>query len=100
MMRFRFVLICMAFSMAAPTVPASQKEKTHPVQATALLAAIRKADKIVVHDGSLLVYEGGKVAPQRIIYSSDNPQDISELRESITIEPPNGWFRCACIPPI
>src|SRR5258706_9965806 len=96
-MRFLFVLICLAPLGAARAVPANPKEKTHLVKAAELISTIREADKIVVYDSRFAIY--GDEVPSHI-YSSENPQDISELRESIAIEPPNGWFRCACIPPV
>ena len=34
--------------------------------------------------------------PSTQIYVSTNPKDIETLRESISIIPPQGWFRCAC----
>jgi hypothetical protein len=99
-MRIRFALACTTLLLAVSFASADKREKTHAVKPAELLAAIGQADKIVVSDSAPGAYVGGGSAPPRVLYSSASPRDISELREAIAIEPPKGWFRCACIPPI
>src|ERR1700676_447265 len=99
-MLLRIGLIYATVLFAVSSLSADDNEKTHPAKPAELLAAIGQADKIVLYDGTAAVYvSGGDPAP-RILYTSVNAKDISELKQSIVIEPPNGWFRCACIPPI
>jgi len=79
---------------------ADETARTHPVRPTELLSTIGHADKIVVYDSAPAIYTDGTRAPARILYTSVDPRDILELRKAIVIEPPRGWFRCACYPPI
>jgi hypothetical protein len=99
-MRIRFALTCATLLLAVWSESADNREKTHAVKPAELLAAVGKADKIVVSDSTPGADVGGGSATPRILYSSASPRDISELREAIAIEPPKNWFRCACIPPI
>lgn len=99
-MRIHFALTCATLLLAVSSASADNREKAHSVKPAELLAAIGQADKIAVSDTTPGAYVGGGSAPPRVLYSSASPRDISELREAIAIEPPKGWFRCACIPPI
>lgn len=94
----RFVLASATFLFAVAALPAQDKEKTHAAKPAELLAAISHADKIVVYDGTPAIAVGGGEAAPSILYSSVNPQDILELKQSIIMEPPREWFRCACYP--
>lgn len=67
---------------------AYQDQKGHPVKPTELLVAVGQADRIQVYSG----------IPRKILYTSMKPEDIPELRRAIAVRPPNGWFRCACVP--
>lgn len=96
----RLAVVCAIFVFGCPFLAADETAKTHPVRPTELLVTIGRADKIVVYDSSPAIYTDGTSAPARILYTSVNRRDISELREAIVIEPPRGWFRCACYPPI
>lgn len=66
----------------------SADEGPHAVSPAEQLA-IRRADTIMVLGGG---------PPYSPVYSSTNPKEISELRTVVAIEPPRGWFRCACFP--
>src|SRR6266478_924136 len=99
-MRIHFALTCATLLLAVSFAAADNREKTHAVRPAELLAVIGHADKIVVSDSMPGAIVGGGSAPPRILYSSASLRDISELRKAIIIEPPKGWFRCACIPPI
>jgi hypothetical protein len=66
----------------------------HPVNSAELLTAVGRADKIVVYNFSI---DGGP-KNRDILFSSRKPSDIAELRRSLVIEPPAGWYRCACLP--
>ncbi|HZI58777.1 MAG TPA: hypothetical protein VFF39_18485 [Verrucomicrobiae bacterium] len=58
------------------------------------------ADKIVVYNSTPSISISGENLTPDIIYSSADPKDIAELMRAISVAPPRGWFRCACIPPI
>jgi hypothetical protein len=67
----------------------------HPItqpDVAALLSAIGNSDRVAVF------YENGATEAEHQIYVSTNPKDIEALKESISIIPPQGWFRCACEP--
>lgn len=98
LIRVGFVCVTLLFAVSA--LSADDKEKTHPARPKELLTAIGHADKIVVYDGTPFSYVDGEKATPRILYSSVSPKDILELKQSIVIEPPKEWFRCACYPPI
>ncbi|MCU1308970.1 MAG: hypothetical protein JWO20_95 [Candidatus Angelobacter sp.] len=99
-MLLRIALICAMLLSTASLGLAGEKEKTHPVRPTELLDIIGRADKVILYDSTPAMYVSGGSVPPAILYSSTNPRDISELKESIAVERPKSWFRCACIPPI
>jgi len=66
----------------------------HPANPSELLAAIDHADKLVVYNFNF----GAEQNKRQILYSSLNRKDISELKQSLIVEPPTEWFRCACMP--
>lgn len=75
-------------------VSAQDELNPHPANPAELLAAVDRADKIVVYN-----YDAEAEDQNRdILYSSLRLKDISELRQSLVIEPPKEWFRCACFP--
>jgi len=77
------------------SVYAQQDElNPRPANVSELLAAIDRADRLVVYNVSFKT-ERNK---QKVLYSSLKRRDISELERSLIIEPPTEWFRCACLP--
>src|SRR5271157_6018399 len=96
----RIAVICTTLLFGCPFMSAGETARTHPVTPTELPVTIGHADKIVVYDSTPAIYTDGTSVPARILYTSVDPKDISELREAIVVEPPRGWFRCACYPPI
>jgi hypothetical protein len=95
-MPLRFAIICATFLFAGPFLSSDKETETHAVNPPELYATIDRADKVVVR--SEFVDEEDSRYPTGILYTSVNPKDISELRESLTILSPKQWFRCACLP--
>jgi hypothetical protein len=84
-MRVRNSLACViVFFLAAQ---AGAARKNHPVKLEELLAVIGRADKVEVYG-----------MRGEVLYSSSSAADLAALRSAITIETPQGWFRCACMP--
>lgn len=76
------------------SVSAQDELNPHPASPAELLAAVDRADKLVVYNYEIEAEKQN----QDILYSSSRLKDISELRQSLIIEPPKEWFRCACLP--
>jgi len=70
------------------SVSAQDELNPHPANPPELLAAVERADKLVVYDYGV----------EKGVYSSLEHKDISELRQSLVFDPPQEWFRCACFP--
>jgi len=75
-------------------------EKPHPARPRELLAAIDEANKIVVYDAMPVISMGQGSPPAVPLYSSEDRSDISALHDSLVMEKPRAWFRCACIPEV
>jgi hypothetical protein len=56
-----------------------------------LLTLIDRADRIEVYDLRSL-------KSARLVYSSSDRKDLSELKAAIVVEEPRDWFRCSCMP--
>jgi len=97
---FRIALVCTTIHFSVCPLSAQEKAVTHAARPSELLAAIGHADKIVVYDSSPTISTDGGSPSPAVLYSSTNPKDISGLQQSIQMERPREWFRCACIPPI
>jgi hypothetical protein len=87
------VFITVAFGSAFAVYAQQDELNPHPANPSELLAAIDHADKLVVYN----FYLGAK-DKREILYSSLKRKDISQFKESLIIEPPTEWFRCACLP--
>jgi hypothetical protein len=83
-----------AFTSAFSVYSQQDELNSHPANGPELLAAIDRADKLVVYNFSF----GTEKNKREILYSSLKRRDISELERSLIIEPPAEWFRCACLP--
>jgi hypothetical protein len=88
------MVVSIAFSSAFPMYTRQTELNPHPVNGSELLAAIDRADKVVVYNSSF----GTKENKRDVLYSSLKRRDISALERSLIIEPPTEWFRCACLP--
>lgn len=55
-----------------------------------LLHAIDQADRVEVHDS--------RIGRGQTLYVSEERADLQSLKTSIMVKPPEGWYRCACIP--
>jgi hypothetical protein len=67
------------------------KEQKRPVRAADLFRLIDQADGVEVYDLR-------DINHARLLYSSSNQKDLSELKTAIAVEPPPDWFLCTCMP--
>jgi hypothetical protein len=65
-------------------------KRAHPVRLSDVQNLIDRADRVEVYDLQSL--------SARLVYSSSNRKDLVELKAAIIIQPPQEWFRCACLP--
>jgi hypothetical protein len=89
-MLIRASFIVAAALTIAFSVCAQDELNPHPANRAELLAAVDRADQLVVCNS--------KVEKQNVLYSSLRRTDISQLKQSLVIEQPTEWFRCACLP--
>jgi len=87
-------LVATAALCTGLTVPAQDVVNPHPAEVAELLAAVDRADKLAVYNYAFKAEHQN----QTILYSSSRRKDISQLKQSLVIEPPKEWFRCACAP--
>src|SRR5215472_13556373 len=88
------MVVTVAFTSVSSVYAQQDEVNPHPANPSELLAAIGDADKLVVYNFNF----GAKKDKQEILYSSIKHKDISQLKDSLIIEPPAEWFRCACMP--
>src|ERR1700740_2221855 len=93
-MLIRASFIVAAALTIAFSVPAQDELNPHPANRAELLAAVDRADQLVVYNDKVEPEEN----KQDVLYSSLRRTDISQLKQSLVIEPPTEWFRCACLP--
>lgn len=91
---FRAGFIATTTLIAVFSVSAQSELNPHPAKPAELLAAIDRADKLVVYDFDVEAEKND----QTTLYSSVKRKDISELKQSLVMEQPTEWFRCACLP--
>ncbi len=89
--RVRAALACAVLFCAASQLFAENRDH-RPVKPAQLYALIQKADQVIVSEP-----EVGSEGQVKVLFSSSDPKDISELRKAITLEPPGAWFVCMCI---
>jgi hypothetical protein len=84
--------IVLAFILFATALSESETAKqARPVRLKDLETLIDRADRLEVYDLRTL-------SAAQLVYSSSNPEDLSELKAAIVIQPPREWFRCSCMP--
>ena len=88
------IVVTVAFTFVFSVYAQKDELNPHPANPPELIAAIDHADKLVVYNFNF----GVKEDKREILYSSMKRKDISQLKESLIIEPPTEWFRCACMP--
>ena len=66
-----------------------QKTKAENLDFQKLTDLISQADKIVVYDY--------RMETERILFTSSDPKDIADFKESISIAAPDAWVRCSCM---
>lgn len=88
------MVVAVAFASISSVFAQQDELNLHPANPSELLAAINDADKLVVYNFNF----GAKEDKREILYSSMKRRDISQLKDSLIIEPPAEWFRCACMP--
>lgn len=76
----------------------AEEPKAHPVKPSELAAALAQADKIAIYDGRLAIYSDGRPAPAKVLYETENADDLSAFREAAAVDAPKEWFQCACLP--
>lgn len=79
----------LAFTLVAFLAGCGRKQENRPVEPEKLIALIKQADRIVVLD-----------SPQKdaeILFSSNEPKDIAEFSDALTVNVPKHEFHCACI---
>jgi len=80
--------ICL-FVLAFTQLQAAEEPEDYPVDPQQLNRIIEKADRLVVKSS----YDGdGKV-----LFESTARKDLDDLKNSLEIEIPEGWFVCMCI---
>lgn len=87
-MSYRILLfIGLSILLASCRTPMNPPE--HPVEPATLSALIMQADKIVVSESLL--------DDAKVLFSSNDPKDIAEFNDALTVVVPDGWFHCMCI---
>ena len=80
--------------LISSSVSAQDETNSRPANPAELLAAVDRADKIVVYNYNV----GADDRNRKSLYSSSERKDIQEFKQALIIEPPKEWFRCACLP--
>ena len=89
-MRLRGTIFLAVTLLAISLYGSGTAKQARPVRFSDLETLIDRADRVEVYDLRTL--------RAQLVYSSSNREDLSELKSAIVIQPPQGWFRCACMP--
>ena len=90
----RSVFFAALMPLISSSVSAQGETNSRLANPAALLAAVDRADKIVVYNYNV----GADDRNRKSLYSSSERKDIQEFKQALIIEPPKEWFRCACLP--
>src|SRR4051812_40874753 len=92
------MMLIFAISGFGQKIASNQSSPVHSVRPAEMSSLIERADKIEVYDSTPTIYVDGTNPPRKPLYSSENLEDILELRNALRVQPPKNWFKCACIP--